>query len=53
MEPAIKMVQTGKYPWDNMVANVCPLKEAEKAIKLVAGEMGEKHPIKVVLNPWL
>lgn len=53
VKPAIKMVQTGKYPWDDMVTHVYPLREAEKAIKVVAGEIEEGHPIKVALDPWL
>jgi threonine dehydrogenase-like Zn-dependent dehydrogenase len=53
VEPAIKMVQTAKYPWEDMVTHVYSLKEAERAIKVVAGQIEEGHPIKVALDPWL
>ncbi len=47
---AIKMAKT--YPFEELVSHRFPLHEAEKAIRLTAGEIKhEKMPLKVVLDP--
>ena len=50
VEPAIKMVRQAKYPFRELITHRFPLKDAEHALRLVAGEEGEM-PLKVVLDP--
>ncbi len=49
--PAIHIVESRKYPLERMVTHKFPLREAEKAVKTVAGEVEGEDPIKVVLLP--
>jgi alcohol dehydrogenase len=49
--PAIKLAESGKYPLPKMVTHRFPLKEAERAVRLVGGEAPEEEPIKVVIVP--
>jgi alcohol dehydrogenase len=49
--PAIKLAESRKYPLAKMVTHRLPLGEAEKAVRLVGGEMPEQEAIKVVLIP--
>ncbi|MBS3780083.1 MAG: zinc-binding dehydrogenase, partial [Desulfovermiculus sp.] len=51
VQAAISLVQHTRYPFEKMITHRLPLEEAEKAIKLVAGEFPEENPIKVVLDP--
>jgi alcohol dehydrogenase len=50
VEPAIKMVRPSQYPFKELITHRFPLKDAEQALRLVAGEDGEM-PLKVVLDP--
>ncbi|MBW1700072.1 MAG: alcohol dehydrogenase catalytic domain-containing protein [Deltaproteobacteria bacterium] len=50
VRPAIKMVKKKQFPFQELISHCFPLKEAEKALKLVAGEQGEM-PLKVLLDP--
>ncbi len=50
VEPAIKMARESRYPFKELVTHRLPLEDAEQAIRLVAGELGEM-PLKVVLDP--
>ncbi len=49
--PAIKLAESGKYPLQKMVTHRFPLEEAERAVRLVGGEMPEEEAIKVVIVP--
>jgi alcohol dehydrogenase len=49
--PAIKLVESEKYPLKKMVTHRFPLDEAETAVKVAAGEIGGEYPIKVVIIP--
>lgn len=48
---AIPLAYSKKYPLERMVTHRFPLKEAEKAVKLVGGEIKGETPIKVVIVP--
>jgi alcohol dehydrogenase len=50
VESAIKMVRQSQYPFKELITHRFPLKDAEQALRLVAGEEGEM-PLKVVLDP--
>ena len=49
--PAIKLAESRKYPIERMVTHRFPLADAEKAVRMVGGEMPEQEAIKVVLIP--
>ena len=51
VEAAIKMAKSGRYPFADLISHRFPLKDAGKAIKLVAGEIEGPLPLKVVLDP--
>jgi len=47
---AIKLAESGNYPFEKMVTHVFSIDAAEKALKTAGGETDE-YPIKVVLKP--
>lgn len=49
--PAIKLVESGKYPLELIVTHHYPLKQAEKAIRTAGGMVEAESPIKVVIDP--
>ena len=49
--PAIQLAESGKYSLEKMVTHQFPLEEAEKAVKVAAGEIEGENPIKVVIVP--
>jgi alcohol dehydrogenase len=50
VQPAIKMARQQRFPFEELITHHFPLDEAERALRLVAGEEGEL-PLKVVLDP--
>jgi len=52
VEAAIKLVRCNKYPLEDMISHRFPLRDAEKAVRLVGGESEVEVPLKVVIDPW-
>jgi alcohol dehydrogenase len=50
VRPAITMAKKKRFPFEDLISHCFPLEDAERALKLVAGEEGEM-PLKVLLNP--
>jgi alcohol dehydrogenase len=50
VRPAVKMAEKKRFPFEELISHCFPLEDAEKAIRLVAGEGGEM-PFKVLLDP--
>jgi threonine dehydrogenase-like Zn-dependent dehydrogenase len=48
---AVSLVESGKYPLEQIVTAEYPLSDCESALKIAAGE-GNVRPLKVVLKPW-
>ena len=48
---ALALAESRKYPIEKMVTHRLPLAEAERALRMVAGEFEEEGAIKVVLVP--
>lgn len=48
---AIKMAGLKKYPLADLITHKLPLAQAERAVRLVAGEMAGETPLKVLLDP--
>ncbi len=53
VRPAIKMVETRQFPFEDLISHRFPLEDAEKAIRMVGGEAGGEMPLKVLLDPAL
>lgn len=51
VRPAIKMARSKKYPFEELISHTLPLTQAERAVRLVAGEIEGESPLKVVLDP--
>lgn len=49
--PAIALAESGRYPIEKMVTHRFPLEEAERAVRLVGGEIEEEELIKAVIIP--
>jgi alcohol dehydrogenase len=49
--PAIKLVESKRYPLHKMVTHRYPLREAETGVRALAGEIEGEYPIKVVILP--
>lgn len=49
--PAIAIVESGRYPLEQMVTHRFALEDAEKALQTAAGEIPGEFPIKAVLIP--
>jgi alcohol dehydrogenase len=48
---AVKLAESRRYPLAKLITHRFPLAEAEKAVRLVGGEMPEEEAIKVVIVP--
>jgi alcohol dehydrogenase len=51
VRPAIKMARSGKYPFEELITHTFALAQAERAVRLVAGEIEGESPLKVVIDP--
>ena len=49
--PAIALAESGKYSIEKMVTHRFPLKEAERAVRLVGGEIEDGEIVKAVIVP--
>lgn len=49
--PAIKIVESCRYPLEEMVTHCYPLEKAELALRVAGGEVPQEEPIKVVIKP--
>jgi hypothetical protein len=47
------LIEATKFPVQQMVSHVFPLKEIEKCIRSVGGEIPEMFPTKALINPAL
>lgn len=50
-EPAVKIIESGRFPVESIVTHELPLEKIDEAFDLLINRYDE--PIKVVLNPWL
>jgi threonine dehydrogenase-like Zn-dependent dehydrogenase len=50
-EPAVRLVESGKYPLEKMHTHTLPLEEAERALKLLAREIPGEEAIHIALAP--
>ena len=53
VDPAIRIIESGKYPLDELVTHVYPLDQAEYAVQVAGGEIENEFPIKVAIDPNL
>jgi threonine dehydrogenase-like Zn-dependent dehydrogenase len=51
VDPAIKLVESRKYPLERMVTHKFALKDAEMAVQTAGGEIEGEDPIKVAIIP--
>jgi len=50
-EPAIRLIESGRYPLEKMHTHTLPLEEAERALQLLAGEVEGEEAIHIALVP--
>ncbi len=53
VRPAIKMVRKAQFPFEDLISHTLPLEDAEKAVRMVGGEIGDEMPLKILLDPHL
>ena len=52
-DAALRLIEATKFPVQEMVSHVFPLKDIEKCIRSVGGEIPEMFPTKALINPAL
>jgi threonine dehydrogenase-like Zn-dependent dehydrogenase len=50
-EPAVRLIESGKYPLDNMHTHTMPLEEAERALQVLAREIEGEDAVHIALVP--
>ena len=50
-EPAIRLIESGKYPLEKMHTHTLPLEEAERALQILAREIPGEEAIHIALVP--
>ncbi len=50
-EPAIRLIESGKYPLEKMHTHTMPLEEAERALQILAREVPGEEAIHIALVP--
>jgi threonine dehydrogenase-like Zn-dependent dehydrogenase len=50
-EAALRLIEETKFPVQEMVSHTFPLKDIEKCIRAVGGEIPEMFPTKALINP--
>ena len=48
---AIKLLESGDYPWERLVTHTFPLESAQEAIQTLSGELAGRKAINVILLP--
>ena len=51
MKAAIKLVESGKYPVEEIISHTFPLRQAEEAVKVAGGEIPGIRPIRAAIVP--
>ena len=49
--PAVKLIESGKYPLEKMHTHTLPLEEAERALQILAREVPGEDAIHIALVP--
>ncbi len=49
--PAVRLIESGRYPLEKMHTHTLPLDQAERAIKLLAGEIPGEEAIHIAIKP--
>jgi alcohol dehydrogenase len=50
-EAAMRLIESTKFPVQEMVSHIFPLEEAERCIQAVGGEIPELYPTKALIRP--
>ena len=49
--PAVRLIESGRYPLEKMHTHTLPLEKAEHAIRILAGEVPGEEAIHIALKP--
>jgi threonine dehydrogenase-like Zn-dependent dehydrogenase len=52
-EAALRIIEETKFPVEQMVSHIFPLKEIEHCIRAIGGEVPGTFPTKALINPAL
>jgi threonine dehydrogenase-like Zn-dependent dehydrogenase len=50
-EPAVRLIESGRYPLERMHTHTLPLEEAEHALRLLSGEIEGEEAVHIALTP--